>query len=169
MQQNAAHMEVLRLLMEENVDASSFNYGLIVGILICMENIKALYRYYAHNIGAMIPFIGGVLLLVGIGTILDKSLNYKMVTVSFDIAFVYWPLMIIRRAILWIISKNSVWYIVKSYFSYQPFRIKWVSASLGRAFSCSPPDRGRSAFLSVAVRFAPHLIAGWPHVQGWHG
>ena len=105
MQQNAAHMEVLRLLMEENVDASSFNYGFIVGILICMENIKALYRYYVHNIGAMIPFIGGVLLLVGIGTILDKSLNYKMVTVLFDIAFVYWPLMIIRRAILWIISK----------------------------------------------------------------
>ena len=141
----------------------------IVGILICIENIKALYHYYAHNIGAMIPFIGGVLLLVGIGTILDKSLNHKMVTVLFDIAFVYWPLMIIRCAILWIISKNSVWYIVKSYFSYQPFRIKWVSACLGRAFSCSPPDRGRSAFLSVAVRFAPHLIAGWPHVQGWHG
>ena len=62
--------------------------------------------------------------MVGIGTILDKSLNHKMVTVLFDIAFVYWPLMIIRCAILWIISKNSVWYIVKSYFSYQPFRIK---------------------------------------------
>lgn len=96
----------------------------IVGILICIENIKALYHCYVHNIGAMIPFIGGVLLLVGIGTILDKSLNHKMVTVLFDIAFVYWPLMIIRCAILWIISKNSVWYIVKSYFLYQPFRIK---------------------------------------------
>ena len=41
----------------------------IVGILICIENIKALYHCYVHNIGAMIPFIGGVLLLVGIGTI----------------------------------------------------------------------------------------------------
>lgn len=88
----------------------------IVGILIYIENIKAPYRYYAHNIGAMIPFIGGVLLLAGIGTILDESLNYKMATVLFDITFVYWPLMIIRCAILWIISKNSVWYIVKSYF-----------------------------------------------------
>ena len=78
----------------------------IVGILIYIENIKALYRYYAHNIGAMIPFIGGVLLLVGIGTILDKSLNYKMATVLFDITFVYWSLMIIRCAILWIRSKK---------------------------------------------------------------
>lgn len=51
MQQNAAHMEVLRLLMEEHVDASSFNYGFIVGILICVENIKALYHCYVHNIG----------------------------------------------------------------------------------------------------------------------
>mgnify|MGYP001682350752 CR=1 FL=1 len=99
----------------------------------------------------MIPFIGGVLLLVGIGTILDKSLNHKMVTVLFDIAFVYWPLMIIRCAILWIISKNSVWYIVESYFSCQPFRIKWVSASLGRAFSCSPPDRGVPPFCSRQI------------------
>ena len=51
MQQNAVHMEVLRLLMEENVDASSFNYSFIVGILICAENIKALYRYYVYNVG----------------------------------------------------------------------------------------------------------------------
>lgn len=51
MQQNAAHMEVLRLLMEEHVDASSFNYGFIVGILICVENIKALYHYYAIIFG----------------------------------------------------------------------------------------------------------------------
>ena len=79
----------------------------IAGVLICMENIKVLYRYYVYNVeGSMIPFIGGVLLLAGIGTIiLDKSLNHKMVTVLFDIAFVYWPLMIIICAILWIISK----------------------------------------------------------------
>ena len=66
---------------------------------------KGAISLLCHNIGAMIPFIGGVLLLVGIGTMLDKSLNYKMVSVSFDITFVYRPLMIIRCAILWIISK----------------------------------------------------------------
>lgn len=79
----------------------------IAGVLICMENIKVLYRYYVYNVeGSMIPFIGGVLLLVGAGTILDKSLNYKMVILLFDITFVCWPLMIIRCAILWIISKK---------------------------------------------------------------
>ena len=124
MQQNAAHMEVLRLLMEENVDASFFNYSFYSWYSYLCGEYKGAISLLCHNIGAMIPFIGGVLLLVGIGTILDKSLNHKMVTVLFDIAFVYWPLMIIRCAILWIISKNSVWYIVKSYFSYQPFRIK---------------------------------------------
>lgn len=86
MQQNTMHMEALRFLMEENVDVSSFNYSFIAGVLICMENIKVLYRYYVYNVeGSMIPFIGGVLLLVGAGTILDKSLNYKMVIVLFDI------------------------------------------------------------------------------------
>ena len=54
--------------------------------------------------------------MVGIGTMLDKSLNYKMVTVSFDITFVYWPLMIIRRAILWIISKIAFGILRKAIF-----------------------------------------------------
>lgn len=32
----------------------------IAGVLICIENIKVLYRYYVYNVeGSMIPFIGG--------------------------------------------------------------------------------------------------------------
>ena len=81
----------------------------IIGAIICLDNIKVLFRYYVYGIeGSMVPFIGGVLLMTGVCLLLNKNLNYKMAILLFDITFICWPLAIMRNIILWLIKKGAV-------------------------------------------------------------
>ena len=80
----------------------------IIGAIICLDNIKVLFRYYVYGItGSMVPFIGGVLLMTGVCLLLNKNLNYKMAILLFDITFICWPLAIMRNIILWLIKKGG--------------------------------------------------------------
>ena len=80
----------------------------IIGAIICLDNIKVLFRYYVYGItGSMVPFIGGVLLMTGVCLLLNKNLNYKMAILLFDVTFICWPLAIMRNIILWLIKKGG--------------------------------------------------------------
>ena len=80
----------------------------IIGAIICLDNIKVLFRYYVYGIeGSTVPFIGGVLLMTGVCLLLNKNLNYKMAILLFDITFICWPLAIMRNIILWLIKKGG--------------------------------------------------------------
>ena len=80
----------------------------IIGAIICLDNIKVLFRYYVYSIeGSMVPFIGGVLLMTGVCLLLNKNLNYKMAILLFDVTFICWPLAIMRNIILWLMKKGG--------------------------------------------------------------
>lgn len=80
----------------------------IIGAIICLDNIKVLFRYYVYGItGSMVPFIGGVLLMTGVCLLLNKNLNYKTAILLFDVTFICWPLAIMRNIILWLMKKGG--------------------------------------------------------------
>lgn len=80
----------------------------IIGAIICLDNIKVLFRYYVYGItGSMVPFIGGVLLMTGVCLLLNKNLNYKTAILLFDVTFICWPLAIMRSIILWLVKKGG--------------------------------------------------------------
>ena len=80
----------------------------IMFAIICLDNIKVLFRYYVCGItGSMVPFIGGVLLMTGVCLLLNKNLNYKTAILLFDVTFICWPLAIMRNIILWLMNKGG--------------------------------------------------------------
>ncbi|WP_156303948.1 hypothetical protein [Ottowia sp. oral taxon 894] len=80
----------------------------IIGAIICLDNIKVLFRYYVYGItGSMVPFIGGVLPMTGVCLLLNKNLNYKTAILLFDVTFICWPLAIMRSIILWLVKKGG--------------------------------------------------------------